>query len=554
MAIRAFWPGATAQQVAEQVTDKLEKTLQEVPYVDMIRSYSKPGESLIIFQVKDSSPPKEMPQIWYQVRKKIGDMRGTLPPGVIGPFFNDEFGDVYGIDLCALGRRLQRRGAEGPRRSACASACCRCKDVAKVEIFGAQDEKIFVEISQQAPRPARPRLQPGARAARPAERGRVGRHDQRRPSDFVQVRVGGSSTRSSELAAFPIRAGGARFTARRHRESSAATSTRRRSRCAHQGKQVIALGISMAPGRRHHRARQGAEGGGRRDPRRAAGGHRAAPVPGPARGRVALGQRVRRRADRGGADRAGGELHRARPAPQAACASTGGRGWSSRITIPLVLAITFVVDVLLGRRPAQDLARLADHRAGPAGRRRDHRGRDDGAQARGGLRQGPRRHLRLRGDRDADAHRHADHRGRLPADRHGEVDGRRIHVRDLRGHHCGAADLVVRFGLLRALPRHRLLRERQQQRADAAEPHDLFDTPFYVRFRAWSTGASSTAGSRSASTIADASCSASSAWARCSSSSSPIRAGPRSLVDLWFPEGTSFAANEAVDEALRGAR
>src|SRR4029078_11188880 len=79
MALRVFWPGATAQQVAEQVTDKLEKTPQEVPYADKIRSYSKPGEALIIFQVRDSSPPKEMPQIWYTVRKKIGDMRATLP-------------------------------------------------------------------------------------------------------------------------------------------------------------------------------------------------------------------------------------------------------------------------------------------------------------------------------------------------------------------------------------------------------------------------------------------------------------------------------------------
>ena len=96
MVVRAYWPGATAQQIADQVTDKLEKTLQEVPYSDKIRSYSKPGETLIIFQVEDSSPPKEMAQIWYTARKKINDMRGTLPAGVIGPFFNDEFGDVYG--------------------------------------------------------------------------------------------------------------------------------------------------------------------------------------------------------------------------------------------------------------------------------------------------------------------------------------------------------------------------------------------------------------------------------------------------------------------------
>ena len=81
MVVRAYWPGATSQQVAEQVADRLEKTLQEVPYADKIRSYSKPGEAQIIFQIKDSSPPEEVNQVWYSVRKKIGDMRSTLPSG-----------------------------------------------------------------------------------------------------------------------------------------------------------------------------------------------------------------------------------------------------------------------------------------------------------------------------------------------------------------------------------------------------------------------------------------------------------------------------------------
>lgn len=97
MVVRTFWPGATAQQVAEQVTDKLERTLQEAPYADKIRSYSKPGESQIIFQIKDSSKAADVANVWYTVRKKVGDMRNTLPPGVQGPFFNDDFGDVYGV-------------------------------------------------------------------------------------------------------------------------------------------------------------------------------------------------------------------------------------------------------------------------------------------------------------------------------------------------------------------------------------------------------------------------------------------------------------------------
>ncbi|MGL4808296.1 MAG: efflux RND transporter permease subunit, partial [Giesbergeria sp.] len=97
MVVRTYWPGATAQQVAEQVTDKIERTLQEVPYADKIRSYSKPGESQIILEIKDSTRAAEVANIWYTVRKKVGDMRYTLPQGVQGPFFNDDFGDVYGV-------------------------------------------------------------------------------------------------------------------------------------------------------------------------------------------------------------------------------------------------------------------------------------------------------------------------------------------------------------------------------------------------------------------------------------------------------------------------
>ena len=148
MVVQAFWPGATAQQMAEQVTDKIEKTLQEVPYADKIRSYTKPGESLTIFQLKDSSPPKEVGDVWYQVRKKIGDMRSTLPQGVLGPVFNDEFGDVYGsiIALSSDGfsREEMRQHAERVR-----SELLRVPDVAKVEIFGVQAEKVFIEISQK---------------------------------------------------------------------------------------------------------------------------------------------------------------------------------------------------------------------------------------------------------------------------------------------------------------------------------------------------------------------------------------------------------------------
>ncbi|WP_439645862.1 efflux RND transporter permease subunit [Methylobacillus glycogenes] len=96
MVVRTMWPGASAHEVELQLTDKLEKKLQELPYLDILRSYSRPGESLIFILAKDATPAAAVPDVWYQARKKLGDIRNTLPDGIQGPFFNDEFGDVYG--------------------------------------------------------------------------------------------------------------------------------------------------------------------------------------------------------------------------------------------------------------------------------------------------------------------------------------------------------------------------------------------------------------------------------------------------------------------------
>ena len=246
MAMRVFWPGATAQQVAEQVTDKLEKTLQEVPYADRIRSYSKPGEALIIFQVKDSSPPKEMQQIWYTVRKKIGDMRATLPSGVVGPYFNDEFGDVYGsiYALSADGFTYQDLKDHADRVR---QRLLKIKDVNKVAIFGAQDEKLFIEISQN--RLAQLGLDFNQVLAQIGQQNAVESAGTiNSPTDFVQVRVGGQFTSVDALKVFPIRAGGNSF-----KLGDIATITRAyvdppQVKVRYQGSDVIALGISMARG------------------------------------------------------------------------------------------------------------------------------------------------------------------------------------------------------------------------------------------------------------------------------------------------------------------
>ena len=148
MVVRAVWPGATPLQMAEQVTDKLEKKLQETPYIDKIRSYSKAGETLIILQLRESTPPKETPQAWYQVRKKISDIKSTLPAGVIGPFFNDEFGDTYGsifaLSTDGFTYEENREYADFVRQQFLS-----IPKVAKVELFGLQDEKINIEFSQK---------------------------------------------------------------------------------------------------------------------------------------------------------------------------------------------------------------------------------------------------------------------------------------------------------------------------------------------------------------------------------------------------------------------
>ena len=205
MAIRMFWPGATAQQVNEQVVDKIEKTLQEVQYSDKIRSYAKPGEALIIFQIKDSSPAKEVPNIWYQVRKKVGDIRGTLPQGVIGPFFNDEFGDVYGVMYA-----VQARGFSPAQTKDFADQVrqdlLRVKDVAKVEIFGAQDEKVYLEISQK--RLAQLGIDLNSVIAQiNAQNAVESAGIITTPLDNVQIRVQGQFNDLEALRALPIRGG-----------------------------------------------------------------------------------------------------------------------------------------------------------------------------------------------------------------------------------------------------------------------------------------------------------------------------------------------------------
>ncbi len=147
MVVQAGWPGATLDETLDQVTERLERKLQETRGIDFLRSYTSPGRTTIFVNLKGSTAPRDVPDIWYQVRKNIGDIRRTLPQGVVGPFFNDDFGDTYGLIYgftadAGFSQRELRDYVEDVR-----SELLHVPDVSKIEILGAQDEQIYVEFS-----------------------------------------------------------------------------------------------------------------------------------------------------------------------------------------------------------------------------------------------------------------------------------------------------------------------------------------------------------------------------------------------------------------------
>ncbi|HEY0230933.1 MAG TPA: efflux RND transporter permease subunit [Dokdonella sp.] len=145
MVIQTYWPGATARQMQEQISDRIARKLQETPQVDFLSSYSRPGESVVQFSVKDSAPPSAVPETWYQVRKKIGDIASELPQGIQGPFFNDEFGDVYtniyALEGDGFGYAELRDYADAIR-----AELLRVPGVGKVDYFGDQEQRVTIEI------------------------------------------------------------------------------------------------------------------------------------------------------------------------------------------------------------------------------------------------------------------------------------------------------------------------------------------------------------------------------------------------------------------------
>ncbi|MFC4526939.1 efflux RND transporter permease subunit [Dyella halodurans] len=148
MVVVAAWPGATVDETTSQVTERLERTLQETPHLERVRSYTTAGQTTIFVDLKQSTPPAVVPDVWYQVRKNIGDMRMTLPAGVVGPFFNDDFGDTFGIIYAFTADGYSFRELRD-RVEAIRSRLLLVPDVSKIEVLGAQDEQIFIEFSTE---------------------------------------------------------------------------------------------------------------------------------------------------------------------------------------------------------------------------------------------------------------------------------------------------------------------------------------------------------------------------------------------------------------------
>lgn len=246
MVVRTLWPGAAADEVASQVTERIEKKLMETGQYEAIRSYSRPGESQVIFMARDAMESSDVPALWYQVRKKVGDIRHTLPRDVVGPFYNDEFGDTFGNVYALTGKgfdyavlkdyaeRVQLSLQEQP-------------DVGKIELFGVQDERIWIEVDNTrlatlgVPAQAVFDALNAQNAVAPAGFFET-------PSSRIALRVDGRFDTVDEIRAFPLRVGDRTFRlgdiARVVRGFADPPAPRMRF----MGEDAIGIGVSMREG------------------------------------------------------------------------------------------------------------------------------------------------------------------------------------------------------------------------------------------------------------------------------------------------------------------
>ncbi len=246
MVVRTAWPGATADEVSREITDRIEKKLMETGDYEELLSFSRPGESQVLFIARDSMDSSELPELWYQVRKKVGDIRPTLPQGAIGPFFNDEFGDTFGniyaisgkgFDYALLKDYAERLELELQR----------VPDVAKIELIGLQDEKIWIELSNTKLATLGIPL-PVVQQALAEQNAVTSAGFFETATDRVRLRVSGAFESVEQIRQFPIRAGDRTVRLGDIAEIERGYADPAAPRIRYMGEDAVGIAVSMKPG------------------------------------------------------------------------------------------------------------------------------------------------------------------------------------------------------------------------------------------------------------------------------------------------------------------
>lgn len=246
MFIRAYWPGATAGQVADQVTSRIERAVMQSGKLQYVRSYSMPGESVVLVMAQDTMHTRDLPAFWYDLRKKVGDVRHRLPNGVQGPFFNDEYGDTFGNIYALVAPGVESRLVQEAARQ----LEDRLRDtpgVARIETFGIQDERIWVELSNAE----MTRLGVSMASVQEALAKQVviiGTGTLETTADRVSVQVSGGESSAASLGELPLPGSDGQIRLRDIATLRRGTVDPPQPHLRVDGQPALAVGVSMAPG------------------------------------------------------------------------------------------------------------------------------------------------------------------------------------------------------------------------------------------------------------------------------------------------------------------
>jgi multidrug efflux pump len=246
MVIRTLWPGATADEVQRQINDRIETKLQETGSAEYIQSYARPGESQVFFVASDRLPTSQRSELWYQIRKKIGDIRHSLPPGIIGPFYNDEFGDTFGNIYALTGDGFDYAELKDWARRIQLDLL-RVPDVAKVELLGLQDERIWIELSNAKIATLGVRFD-DVLAALDAQNAVVPAGSFETASDRIYLRATGAFDSVDAIRAMAIRAGDRLFKLADVAEVRRGFADPPQPKMRFGGREAVGIAVSMVAG------------------------------------------------------------------------------------------------------------------------------------------------------------------------------------------------------------------------------------------------------------------------------------------------------------------